>query len=473
MQDKRNQKQIPHNVLSHDRILRVVLYIRVSTNEQVMHGYSLQAQEEALTEYAEKNNMKIVGIYRDEGVSGGKPAFKRPAMAALLEDVKAGNVDMILFIRLDRWFRNVQEYFKVQEILDQHGVLWNAILEDYETTTAHGRMAVTIFLAVAQSERERTSERITFTNESKRKRKESCTGHVSYGYTLKADGKVKRVVKDPETEQYVQDFWDHYRKYESARLAAMFVNQKHGIKRSYKAWMTMAKSEMHTGTWRGVEDYCPAYISHADWERLRENSIARSPANPARVYLFSGLLRCPACGNTLKATCCRQKRSSGETAEYLSYRCHDKQLFRCDNAINISERKVERILLDTVRQELEKFIVTAEVKAAEKKSSPATATLAKLTEQLRRLNKVFMAGNMDDDEYAKETERIKKKIEEAKEAEKDERPPDLEVVKEFLKSDFETIYLSLDKEDQRRMWRSIIEEIYIKDGGISSIKFRA
>lgn len=465
MQQERNKNT--------ENILRVALYIRVSTEEQALHGDSLTAQEDEVRRFAEEHHMKIVGIYRDEGNSARKPAMKRPVMLELLEDVKAGKIDRILFTKLDRWFRNVREYHKIQEILETHKVTWQATLESYDTSSADGRFKLNILLSVAEQEADRTSERLKFINQSKLRRKEARTGHVSYGYKVEPIDGAKRVVKDPETEKCVQDFWDHYRKYESARLAGIFVNQKYGLKRSYKAWMTMAKSEMHTGTWCGVEDYCPAYISHADWERLREHSIARSPANPARVYLFSGLLRCPACGNTLKATCCRQKRNSGEIAEYLSYRCHDKQLFRCDNAINISERKVERILLDTVRQELEKFIITAEVKAAEKKSSPTTATLAKLTEQLRRLNKVFMAGNMDDEEYAKETERLKKKIEEAKEAEKDERPPDLEVVKEFLKSDFETIYHTLDKEDQRRMWRSIIEEIYIKNGGISSIKFRA
>ena len=50
-----------------NQIIRVAIYCRVSTEEQVMHGYSMQAQEEALIQYAQDNNMKIIGIYRDEG----------------------------------------------------------------------------------------------------------------------------------------------------------------------------------------------------------------------------------------------------------------------------------------------------------------------------------------------------------------------------------------------------------------------
>ena len=136
-------------------ILRAGLYHRVSTDEQEKFGYSIQTQVDALEEYCKNNNIKIVDHYTDGGVSGGKAASRRPEMSRLLEDVQAGKIDIILFTRLDRWFRNVKEYFKVQEILDKHGVEWKAIWEDYDTTTSNGRMAITIFLAIAQNEREK------------------------------------------------------------------------------------------------------------------------------------------------------------------------------------------------------------------------------------------------------------------------------------------------------------------------------
>ena len=120
-------------------ILRTGLYERVSSDEQAKFGFSIKTQIDALNEYCEKNGMKVVDHYTDDGVSGGKAALKRPEMSRLLEDVKAGKIDIILFTRLDRWFRNVPEYFKVQEILDENGVQWKAIWEDYDTTTSNGR----------------------------------------------------------------------------------------------------------------------------------------------------------------------------------------------------------------------------------------------------------------------------------------------------------------------------------------------
>ena len=89
--------------------------------------------------------------------------------------------------------------------------------------------------------------------------------------------------------------------------------------------------------------------------------------------------------------------------------------------------------------------------------------IVKLTEQLRRLNVVYMGGNMPDDEYMAETNALKKKIDQAREAEKEDRPPDLEVLKQFLNTDFEAIYKELDPMDKRRMWRSIISEIHFEE----------
>ena len=98
-------------------VLRVGCYERVSTEEQALKGFSISAQIDNLEEYCKANKMKIVDHYTDEGISGAKPPLKRPALQRLLEDVAAGKIDMILFTKLDRRFRSVPQYFKVQEIL--------------------------------------------------------------------------------------------------------------------------------------------------------------------------------------------------------------------------------------------------------------------------------------------------------------------------------------------------------------------
>ena len=92
------------------RILRAALYIRVSTEEQAKEGESLPAQESALVEYANEHGYRIVDIYKDAGVSGTRKVEKRPEMMRLLDDVKQDKIDIVLFIKINRWFRSVSEW---------------------------------------------------------------------------------------------------------------------------------------------------------------------------------------------------------------------------------------------------------------------------------------------------------------------------------------------------------------------------
>ena len=456
-------------------VLRVALYIRVSTDEQVMHGYSLQAQEDNLIQYAQEHGYKIVGIYRDEGNSARKPITKRKVVLDLLEDVKADKIDLILFIKLDRWTRNVEAYHSVQKILDAHNVSWRTTMEDYETMTANGRFKVNIMLSVNESESDRTSERIKFVFEGKRQRKEWCfTGGPAqwpYGYMPQVIDGVKRCVKDPGKEPIVQDFWDYVVKYNSVRKAGMYCCEKYGITRNYRTWMTTARNELYTGTLHGVEDYCPAYISHADWERIiLGHDIIKKTQSPDRVYLFTGLIRCPGCGNTLKATF--KTYPNDRSKEFNGYRCNNAKLRTCSFRHQLSERKIESYLKENIQKELSQYIIDSEVAAKEKRRKPKVHDLVALNEQLRRLNVIFISGNIDDVEYSKETARLKSEIAKAKQSEADDKPVNLDRLKAFCETDFLATYDSLDKQDQRRIWRSILEEIYVEGTSVTGVKFR-
>ena len=65
---------------------RVFLYVRVSTEEQAIHGLSIEAQTTALQAWAKQNGHKVVGLYVDSGISARKPASKRPELQRLLEE---------------------------------------------------------------------------------------------------------------------------------------------------------------------------------------------------------------------------------------------------------------------------------------------------------------------------------------------------------------------------------------------------
>ena len=104
---------------------RAAKYRRVSHKEQALKGFSLQAQDEMLDKFAKDNNLVIAGDYVDRGITAS--TLRRPALQQLLEDVKSGEIDVIIFTKLDRWFRSVSHYYKIQEILDTHNVPWRAV----------------------------------------------------------------------------------------------------------------------------------------------------------------------------------------------------------------------------------------------------------------------------------------------------------------------------------------------------------
>ena len=226
---------------------RVFLYVRVSTEEQAIHGLSIEAQLTALEAWAKEQGHKVIGVYTDAGISARKPAAKRPALQRLLADVQTGLGDLIVFTRLDRWFRNISEYYKVQEILEKYHVGWKTIQEDYDTTTASGRLKINIMLSVAQDEADRTGERIRFVHEDKVRRGEVISGKVPLGYKIEE----KKMVIDPETAPIAQDIFKQYTIIRSVRALREYTMKKHGLIYSPTAGAADQRALHGQGTWTG------------------------------------------------------------------------------------------------------------------------------------------------------------------------------------------------------------------------------
>lgn len=450
------------------RIRRVGLYGRVSTEEQALRGFSIEAQVDALKEYAKKNNMKIVDIYLDEGISGAKPPLKRPALNRLLEDVKAGKIDMILFTKLDRWFRSVKEYFKVQEILEDNKVEWKTILEDYDTSSANGQMAITIFLAVAQNERDRTAERIKVVLEHKRKNKEACFGGqaIPFGYAKEKDENgVMRLVKDPATQQAVQEFWDILIRSNNLNKAIRHMAHEYGYHKDWKSWSRMTQSDFYCGIHRGVQDFCPAYVTPEEFLKFQERETVKG--TPTGIpYYFRGMMRCYNCGHKL---CGNSDRRYGRVNK--SYRCAIRGR-GCDNHGAISEIKTEKQLLENLDMFMRNTIAEVEIEAANPKNKSNVAGQIKLLkERLRRLNVMYMAGNKSDDEYFKEDAEIKLAISKAEKELENNRPRKVDHLKKMLETDYRTLYTTLNAEEKQEFWQDLIKEIKLDGKRVSKVIF--
>lgn len=132
-------------------------YVRVSTEEQAREGLSLEAQKARLMAYAAVEEMELVAIHEDAGISG-KMVGNRPGLQAALQALAAGEAEALVVCKLDRLSRSTVETLELVEISKAEGWALHSMAEKLDTDSACGRLVVTMFAALAQMERERISE---------------------------------------------------------------------------------------------------------------------------------------------------------------------------------------------------------------------------------------------------------------------------------------------------------------------------
>lgn len=172
----------PRRKPTNDR-LRAVGYARVSTEEQGQHGVSLAAQKERIAAYCTSRDWNLLRVYED--VASGKDR-KRRGLQRLLDDAKKGEVEAVVFTKLDRLSRRVLDWGHLQEDLRTHEVAVVSIFEGLDDTTPIGRAMANVVATFAQLERETIAERTRVALAYKRQHGQ-VYGPVPYGFKRKAD----------------------------------------------------------------------------------------------------------------------------------------------------------------------------------------------------------------------------------------------------------------------------------------------
>ena len=445
------------------KVVKTAAYIRVSTDEQAKHGFSIEAQKEGLKKYAESRGYRIVEWYIDEGKSARKKVSKRKEYLRLIEDAKQGKFEMIIFKCLDRWFRNISEYYKTQSILDEQGIDWECAEEDYDTTTRDGRWKLHIYLMLAQDESDKTSERINYVFQNKIKNKEAITGSQPYGFKVKEIDGYKRVVKDESVSQIVDDIFDNFELFNSKRATLYYIQDKYDIKAEYKLIGNILTNTYYYGHYRGVDDYIwgESYITKERFDKIQQmlkKNVKVRKVKKNRDYIFSGLLVCSECGCKLASHHNIQPLADGSTKNYLFYRCNKAALaYQCESKGTFSEIKLEKRLIASIEEEIEDYICEYELDI--KKEKKPKVDIKNIQEEIQRLNISWRKGRMEEAEYDYEFERLQKKIEKAQEKLPDKH--DLTPLYDFLNSNWKDIYHTLTSVEKRALWRSVIDEIKV------------
>lgn len=456
--------------------LRVVLYIRVSTIEQAMEGWSLAAQEASMRAFAATKGWKVVGVFADEGKSARKRLKHRKEIFKMLDFVEAGNADIILFKELDRWFRSVSDFYTVQSRLDACGVTWVSERQPtLDMTTKEGRLQVNVLLSVGQNESDATSDRIKYTNKYLRSQRR-WTGSartLPRGYTTDEN---KHVVIDSEKEDYVRYLISAFMRCGSFRAALLETNDTFEERFHYNNGMRLITNPMLCGEYQGDPEFVEKpYMTREDFDYMQSLIRKNVRQNDNETYIFSGMVFCAKCKGTMAGSNTKKpvKKHGGEKT-YKYYRCSKSAIQGdCSHKMRASEPKIEAQLMDFVRKAVaERIVEVKAVNQARAKRKPRKSNRAAIERQLDKLEDVYITSDrMTKERYEqKKAAILAKLVEDAPEPEL----PDLvslEQIQELFSSDIEEVYKDYTGDERRLFWRSILTKVYVLEGKVVDVDF--
>lgn len=425
---------------------RAAIYVRVSSEEQKKHGLSVDNQLLALQDYCKASKYVIAGIYNDAGISARKKYTKRPALLQLIEDCQSKKIDIILFTKLDRWFRSVKDYYEVMAQIPDN-VTWRAIWEDYETETSSGIFKVNIMLSVAQAEADRTSERIKATNDYKRQRGDYL-GTAPLGYKVVNC----KLVIDEEKKPIIETLFKTYLSTLSTAECQRAVLKEHNTRIPYKSIQKITKNPVYTGTAKNGFK-CDAYITEEQYNYLLDH---RQTVKVSRVSnginLFSGILFCEHCNRRLEAHNFFRILANGNQKYYYSYHCKNSVGASLHKYLCVSQAKLETYLLENLEDIYN--LENRKIQSLNNKSLDMKKNLAykqKLEGKLKRLAILFEDGDIEEIDYKEKRNALKKEIAELK-------IQPIPILKP-LPIGWRDIYDNLDNQHKRAFWLSVINKI--------------
>jgi site-specific DNA recombinase len=327
------------------RVVRCAVYTRKSTDEGLERDFnSLDAQRETCEAFIQSQKHEgwrlLPDRYDDGGYTGA--SMERPALKRLLADVELGRIDVIVIYKLDRLSRSVRDYLNLLAELDQHGVEFVSVTQQFNTTTPVGRMTLRMLLSFAEFERDMISDRTRDKVRAARRHGKWTGGHPPLGYDVAPEGR-RLVVNESEANQ-VRAIFGLYLERQSLIDVANELNRR-GWRT--KTWVTREGKPHDGATWSktnvarllnspiyigrqmlGDEDFdgehdaiVPAAVFETAQQILEGNHVSGgATSRNQHGALLRGLLRCGSCDCAMTHVWTRR---GSRTHRY--YRCQRAQ----------------------------------------------------------------------------------------------------------------------------------------------------
>jgi site-specific DNA recombinase len=201
------------------RRVRCAIYTRKSSEHNLDLAFnSLDAQREACEAYVKSQLHEgwrlLPDQFDDGGLSGASLA--RPALQALLADIRARKIDIVLVYKVDRLTRSLADFAKLIELFDAHAVSFVSVTQSFNTSSSMGRLTLNVLLSFAQFEREVIGERVRDKIAASKRKGIWVGGPVPLGYAA-VDKKVMVV---PAEAAAVRTIFERYLELGSVRALA-------------------------------------------------------------------------------------------------------------------------------------------------------------------------------------------------------------------------------------------------------------
>ena len=257
-------------------VKRCAIYTRKSSEEGLDQAFnSLDAQREACEAYVKSQKSEgwrgLPAGYDDGGYSGG--TMDRPGLTALLAEIAAGRIDVVVVYKIDRLTRSLADFARMVELFDRHAVSFVSVTQAFNTTTSMGRLTLNVLLSFAQFEREVTGERIRDKLAASRAKGMWMGGTVPLGYDRPADAERALVVNEAEAETVRAIF-----------TAYLEVGSVHVLQRQLEARGIRPKRRIsRTGAAMGGTSFARGALFHLLRNRLYRGEIVdKGVAHPGR-----------------------------------------------------------------------------------------------------------------------------------------------------------------------------------------------
>lgn len=443
-----------------NRPIRTALYGRCSSDEQKKNGYTISDQLDLMHDFCKENELVEVGEYVDEGISATLEIRKRKALAQLIKDAKAGKIDIIIIKCIDRFFRSVAEYYECQKQLAKAGVTWLSIEEaDLDPEDDDAAFKINIYLTMAEYEAKKTSKRIKFNNKNRIKNKQVVTGAQCFHFPFMVVGEKKNrhLEQNPEKAHILYALLAHYETNQSKAGTLKYINTTYDMNLSITTLNNLLTDTLLYGEYKGVADYVEPYITKERFDNIQAimKRNARYSPKTDRVFLLSGLLVCPECGRRLSGNFFKDRDS-------FNYRCNkNRQSKTCSFNVMLSEKKLEKQLLDNLETYITNEIVKVETVADD---TPVIANKKKkadsIKKEMERLTIAFRKGRVEEKEYDRDYLMLEKELKELGLDEPQEKR-DISNIKALLETDYRSLYNQLDRAHKKAFWRNILKSFTV------------